>query len=118
VTERQESQQSLRVDHAEASETKTRIDRGTCRQRVPRLNSDFRKLLSSSPTASAAALLWLEKDGKHTIAAGIEEVRIQELHPLQLHHKKGDPWEAVLEIPSSMRRNDGCRDGGRKSTGN
>jgi hypothetical protein len=40
----------------------------------------------------------LAGDGKHTIAAEMEEVRIQGLHRLQVRDEKGDQSEAVLEI--------------------
>jgi Transposase DNA-binding/Transposase DDE domain len=40
----------------------------------------------------------LAGDGKHTIAAEMEEVHIQGLHRLQVRDEKGDWSEAVLEI--------------------
>ena len=40
----------------------------------------------------------LAGDGKHTIAAEMEEVRIQGLHRLPVRDEKGDRSEAVLEI--------------------
>jgi hypothetical protein len=40
----------------------------------------------------------LAGDGKHTIAAEMEEVRIQLLHRLQVRDKNGERSEAILEI--------------------
>jgi len=37
-------------------------------------------------------------DGKHTIAAGMAEVRVQGLHRIQVRDRNGNPSEAVLEI--------------------
>lgn len=43
-------------------------------------------------------LLRLAGDGKHTIADDMREVRIQELHRIQVTNEKGHSSEAILEI--------------------
>jgi len=82
----------------------------------------------------------LARDGKHTIAAEMEESCIQGLHRLQVRDEKGDRSETILEIKcrrirvlppigkhnkypelflrSFVRRSAEQRTSGRKSTGN
>jgi hypothetical protein len=68
MTKRQESQRSLRVEHATASQTKTWIERELVGSEFTdvRLNKRFRKLFqSSSPRAPARAFFGLPGLGKH-----------------------------------------------------
>lgn len=65
--------------------------------------SDIYELFCSAESLGTHFLLRtcvdrLAGDGKHTIAAEMEEVRIQGLHRIQVRDEKGDRSEAVLEI--------------------
>jgi hypothetical protein len=65
--------------------------------------SDIYELFCTAQTIGTHFLLRtcvdrLAGDGKHTIAAGMAEVRVQGLHRIQVRDRNGNPSEAVLEI--------------------